>query len=404
MSEPFLQIRDRSWAFDFTLCAAVAMLTLTSTAMLGASGLGLLAGLLTVAPLMIRRTLPALALAVGVVGALSTLAASSAPPLCVVAVPILVYSLARFASPRLGRLALTAGLLGSLLGPGRWVLGAGLDYTNLLLFLATAAACAGIVSAAYLIGRRRREGVESSTDRAQSAAERDRLIAAEQEQRERMATVAERNRIARELHDIIAHSLSVIVVQAEGGRALTTKRPEEGPAVLGTIAETSRAALEEMRRMVGLLRSTADQGPTASYAPTPGLDDIPELVRKTSETAGLTTFGAVPPVGPALGLTAYRIIQESLTNVLKHAGPSAIARVTVAYTAGSIEIEVTDDGRGAASGDGLGHGLQGMHERVALHGGELTAQPRPGGGFEVRASLPYVAATTAQPPPSEAYP
>jgi signal transduction histidine kinase len=203
-------------------------------------------------------------------------------------------------------------------------------------------------------------------------------------------TVEERARIARELHDIVAHSLSVIVVQAEGGRALAAKRPERAAEVLGTIAETSREALEEMRRMVQLLRSGNGEPEKAAYLPTPGLEDLADLVRKTSEIAQFTVFGAVPKVSRALGLSAYRIVQESLTNVLKHAGPDAVARVTVAYTAEAVEIEVSDDGRGASAGsDGLGHGLQGMRERVALHGGTFTSAPRPEGGFTVRARLPY---------------
>jgi len=152
--------------------------------------------------------------------------------------------------------------------------------------------------------------------------------------------------------------------------------------------------------MVGLLRSDPGEEESTAYRPAPGLKEIADLVRKTSDTAEFTTFGNPPPVSAALGLTVYRLVQESLTNVLKHAGPAAGARVTRAYTADSIELEVSDNGRGAATPgnnstvpDGpplasTGHGLQGMYERVALHGGELTAQPRPGGGFVVRASLP----------------
>ena len=142
--------------------------------------------------------------------------------------------------------------------------------------------------------------------------------------------------------------------------------------MLGTIAETSREALDEMRRMVGLLRGGGAEPEQVAYVPTPGLADIAELVRKTSETAELTTFGTPPRVSPASGPHRLPVVQESLTNVLKHAGPDAVARVTVAYTAESIEIEVSDDGRGAAAPtDRLGHGLQGMRERVALHGGTL---------------------------------
>ena len=152
--------------------------------------------------------------------------------------------------------------------------------------------------------------------------------------------------------------------------------------------------------MVGLLRSDPGEEESTAYRPAPGLKEIADLVRKTSDTAEFTTFGNPPPVSAALGLTVYRLVQESLTNVLKHAGPAAGVRVTLAYTADSIELEVSDNGRGAAAAPAdttqpggpplasTGHGLQGMYERVALHGGQLTAQPRAGGGFVVRASLP----------------
>lgn len=381
-------IWDRALVFDLVFCGVVTVFTLGFTLAIGLPPASVGLGLLLTLPLALRRLLPPLALVVMLIGALGTLLVDYQPLAGIVAIPILIYSLARFSTRQLARAGLAAGLVGSVLGPMRWTLDGGFGF-NFVLFVVTFGACAGVVSAAYLVGRRRREGVENFQARAESDVERQRLMHAEQEQRARMATVAERNRIARELHDIVAHSLSVIVVQAEGGKAIAAKRPERAPEVLATIAETSREALEEMRRMVGLLRSDPGEDDGAGYLPQPGLDDITELVRKTSDTAEVSTFGTPPAVTPAVALTAYRIVQESLTNVLKHAGPAARARVTIAYTADSIEIEVADDGRGAAtSPDGVGHGLQGMHERVAMHGGELTAQPRPGGGFVVRASLP----------------
>jgi signal transduction histidine kinase len=280
-------------------------------------------------------------------------------------------------------------LVGAVLGPLRWALGVSDTSTGLIYLAMGVTGCAGIVIAAYLVGSRIREGAEVSRERQLSELERSRLMLAEQQQRAAVAAVDERNRIARELHDIVAHSLSVIVVQAEGGKALAVKRPEQASEVLGTIAETSRAALEEMRRMVGLLRSGRGEDEQTSYLPAPGLDDVADLVHRTSGSAELAVFGEPPPVSQALGLTAYRIVQESLTNVLKHAGPDARARVTLAYTATSVEIEVVDDGQGGvAEDDGQGHGLQGMAERVALHGGSLSTGPRPDGGFTVRASLP----------------
>jgi signal transduction histidine kinase len=249
-------------------------------------------------------------------------------------------------------------------------------------------ACFAVVSAAHVVGRKLRESEVSATRQQRSEAERVRLLESEQEQRARAATVDERNRIARELHDIVAHSLSVIVVQAEGGRALAARHPERAGEVLGTIAETGREALTETRRILGVLRE-GREGEGAEHRPQPGLADIAELVQRTSDRVELTTFGTAPALAPAVGLTAYRVVQESLTNVLKHAGPSARARVVLACTADAVEIEITDDGGTATVPDGQGHGLRGMAERVSLHDGELTAGPGPTGGFVVRARIPY---------------
>ncbi len=383
-------VRDRRWVTDLVLGIAVAIVTVLADLATGSNPSSVLVGILLCAALPFRRCLPSLALAIGLAGAVAHLIVLTQPTLSLIVIPILVYSIARWGERRLGRIAGGAALVGSLLGPMRWALAYGGFGANIISGLAISIACAGTVSAFYLIGRRRRESAENAAQRRQAEAERAQLMQAEQEQRARSVTVEERTRIARELHDIVAHSLSVIVVQAEGGRALAAKHPERAPAVLATIADTSREALEEMRQMVGLLRSGGAEPEQVAYGPTPGLADLAELVRKTSETAEFSAFGTVPRVSPALGLTAYRVVQESLTNVLKHAGAGAAARVTVAYTAESIEIEVSDNGRGSAAlTDRLGHGLQGMRERVALHGGAMSAQPRPGGGFVVRVWLPY---------------
>lgn len=384
--------------FDFLLTASM-MVIFVGPYLSSSYGSGLaVLGFLMVAPLLVRRRFPRVALALMVVAGLAQVVYSPEPLASITAVPIMIYTAARWGGQQLGRIALFAGLAGAAIGPFRWIFGGGIYTASAAAFVMTVFACAATVVGAYLLGSRRREWSDNSRQRAQSEHERRQLMIAEQEQRVRMMTVTERQRIARELHDIVAHSLSVIVVQAEGGKALAAKRPERAPEVLGTIAETSREALEEMRRMVGLLRN-GPEPEQAAYVPTPGLTDLPELVRKTSESAQLVTYGEPPVVSPALGLTAYRIVQESLTNVLKHAGPTATARVTAAYTAQSIELEIADDGRGAAAtGDGMGHGLRGMHERVALHHGRLTAAPRPAGGFSVRASLPLSSEPSLQRP------
>lgn len=379
-------VRDRHFAYDLTLCALVTVLALAYTLLVGERALGL-ASLVITLPLLVRRTFPAAALAVMTAGCLFALAVSSVPSAAgIISVPVLVYTLARWSGRTLARLAWAVAAVGSFLGPARWALrGAGLG--DLTIFAVSVVACFAVVSAAHVVGRKLRESEDSASRQERSEAERVRLLESEQEQRARAATVDERNRIARELHDIVAHSLSVIVVQAEGGRAVAARHPERAGEVLGTIAETGREALTETRRILGVLREGRGSG--AEYGPQPGLADIPDLVRRTSEQAELTTFGTPPALAPAVGLTAYRVVQESLTNVLKHAGPDARARVVLACTADAVEIEVTDDGRTATVPDGQGHGLRGMAERVSLHDGELTAGPGPGGGFVVRARIPY---------------
>lgn len=391
------EVRDRSWLFDFCLTVAVMMLAVgiggemldtgDSAEMLGAS----VASFVLTLSLLFRRSHPSLALLVGIGGALGLVTTTDTPQFSIVVVPMLVYGLARWPGGRHGLVGLVAGLCGAVLGPLRWT-GASLDAENFVPFAMTMVACGAIVVGAYLLGTRLREARQRQRERQAEEVRERQLVEAEQQQRAQVAAISERNRIARELHDIVAHSLSVIVVQAEGGRALSARRPEAAPEVFGTIAETSRQALAETRQIVSLLRGESGPSAPAAYAPTPGLDDLSSLVRRTSDTFEFTCFGTPPSVSQALGLTTYRIVQESLTNVLKHAGTSARARVTVAYTADAIEIEVTDDGRGAAANGGpTGHGQEGMRERVALHGGQLSVGPRVGGGYVVRAWLPLQA-------------
>jgi signal transduction histidine kinase len=215
----------------------------------------------------------------------------------------------------------------------------------------------------------------------------DRLVV-ERDERAREAVVQERARIARELHDVVAHAVSVIAVQSGSlRRRLRHERPEDAEE-LRVIEETARQALGEMRRMLGLLR-TDDDG--LALAPQPGLDQVDRLVEQVRDT-GLAVEVAVEgeprQLPPGVDLAAYRIVQEALTNVLKHAGP-ARARVALRYGERELGLEITDEGSGtSANGDGGGHGLVGMRERAALYGGSVDARPAPAGGFRVRARLP----------------
>jgi signal transduction histidine kinase len=212
---------------------------------------------------------------------------------------------------------------------------------------------------------------------------------AEREQLARSAASAERARIARELHDVITHSVSVMVIQAGAARMVMDSDPERAEASLESVARAGREALAEMRRLLGVL---GGGGGPQRLAPQPGLADVEELVARAC-TAGLATelhvIGEPNTVSPALDLCAYRIVQEALTNAIKHAGP-ARATVSVRWESDTIEIEVTDTGRGRDASDQHlgGHGIPGMRERAALHGGHVHVGPATSGGFTVQARLP----------------
>jgi signal transduction histidine kinase len=205
----------------------------------------------------------------------------------------------------------------------------------------------------------------------------------------RDAVAEERARIARELHDLVAHNVSVMVVQAGAERHALPPEQESTREALTSIEQSGRQALAEARRLLGVLR----QGePGDDLQPQPGvarLGELVEQVRRAGLPVELEVEGDAAPLPPGIDLCAYRIVQEGLTNALKHAGP-AHARVTLHYGRGALDVEVCDDGAGTAhpNGEGGGHGLIGMRERVGLYGGQIEAGPRPGGGFAVRAHLP----------------
>ena len=198
------------------------------------------------------------------------------------------------------------------------------------------------------------------------------------------AVLEERARIARELHDVVAHSVSTIAIQADTARLATPGMPPEGAEKLEAIGDTARDAMTEMRRILGVLRSEAGE-----REPQPGLDglgDLLEAARGAGTPVRLVLEGRVAPLAPGVELTAYRLVQEALTNARRHA-PGASVEVELHYDADALRLRVRDDGPGP-SGDGTGLGLIGMHERVATVGGTLTVGPADGGGFLVEARLP----------------
>ena len=233
------------------------------------------------------------------------------------------------------------------------------------------------------------------------AAELEQRAAELQQAREELAeqaVAAERLRIARELHDVVAHAMSVIAVQAGMGAHVIDSQPEEAKRALAAIEVASRGGLAELRRLLGVLRDGAGEGGVAggagaaSLAPAPGLADLDRLVEDTGRagvTVDVTVEGHRRDLPAGLDLAVYRIVQEALTNVVKHAGTGR-ASVTLRYGDRDVAVEVTDEGRGApANGHGApGHGIPGMKERAALYGGTVDAGARPGGGFRVAARLP----------------
>ncbi|MGO1025326.1 sensor histidine kinase [Streptomyces rubiginosohelvolus] len=227
--------------------------------------------------------------------------------------------------------------------------------------------------------------------------ERAARLEREREAQSKVAVAAERARIARELHDVVAHNVSVMVVQADGAAYVMDAAPDQAKQALETISGTGRQALAEMRRLLGVLR-TGDAPEGGEYVPQPDVEQIEDLVAQVRQTGLEVDFkveGTPRPLPSGVELTAYRVVQEALTNTRKHGGPDAGASVRLVYFDDGLGLLIEDDGRGAAhelyedgGADGAGHGMIGMRERVGMVGGTLDAGPRPGGGFRISALLP----------------
>ena len=232
--------------------------------------------------------------------------------------------------------------------------------------------------------------LQQRAKRAAELEERASRLERELEERAHLAVLAERTRIARDLHDLVAHSVSLMTVQAGAARLLLPDDPARACEPLLSVEKTGREALADLRRLFGIVRS--EEG-DAALTPQPGLARLDALLEQT-RTAGLPVEVAIEGerrlLSPGVDLTAYRIVQEALTNALKHAGP-ARAQVTIRYGREVLDLEITNDGRRTRNGEGTGHGLVGMRERVTLYGGELEAGPRGRDGYAVRARLPIEA-------------
>ncbi|NNF65391.1 MAG: sensor histidine kinase [Acidimicrobiia bacterium] len=240
------------------------------------------------------------------------------------------------------------------------------------------------------LGMQMRKGFEYRSELEARAA----YLLETREELARAAVAEERSRIARELHDVVAHEVNVMVVQAGAARRVMDREPEKATEALLAIEGAGREAMVEMRRLLGVLRPEEADRETTPQPGLANLDRLVEQIREAGLDVELEVSGTVREVSSGLDLSAYRIVQEALTNSLKHAGPQATAKVSIGYEESALLVEVTDDGRGAwpaaVDANGSGHGLVGMRERVALFGGEIVAGGRSGGGYRVSVKLPLV--------------
>ncbi|MFC3502257.1 sensor histidine kinase [Micromonospora krabiensis] len=387
----------RGVGFDVLVSGMVVFFGVVGAVAQPGGWLATLVGVGMAVALLFRRSHPAAVAAVVGALALSQVIAGWGPLAFDVGVLVAVYSVVKYADRlRDGVLAGLAAAVGVVLAALQ-VDGAGPWWGSAIYF--------GLVTGAvWLVGlnvRTRRLYVLSLEDRAAT-------LEREREAEARAAVAGERTRIARELHDVVAHSMAVMIVQADGARFMLDRDPETARQAVKVVADTGRQALEEMRRLVGVLRETTPPEPATEPGDATGgtavsgdpehrrlaLTELPTLLDRF-RAAGLNVRHAVtgtpPALPPGLELTVYRVVQEALTNALKHAGVGADVELTLEHTADAVVVRVVDDGHGrpvvrpAPSG---GHGLVGMRERVGVYDGTLTAGPRLAGGWQVEVRLP----------------
>ncbi|MEV6282003.1 sensor histidine kinase [Kribbella sp. NPDC051770] len=378
------RVSPQSKAFDLLLAGGLTLffgfLSLAQVQFAGVVGVALLV------PLVWRRSYPELVFfGVSAIAVLQWLAGIDLQA-GNVGLLVALYTISVYGEVRYSRIALGVGGLGVLMATARYY--ASSDWRQQITMMV---AFGAVVFGVWAFGERRRTRglyVQQLEERAvQAERDRDREAA--------LAVSNERTRIAREIHDVVAHGLSIMIVQADGGLYAADASPEQAKKALATIGDTGRASLTEMRKMLGLLKQDEQNELDPNQPrPQPGVSSLPELVENVRE-AGLTVDYSVtgtPRDLPALlGLTAYRIVQEGLTNTLKHAGPGARTSVTLDFGREMLTVVVTDDGRGGgvAPSSDPGHGLVGMRQRASISGGTVNAGPKAGGGYEVVAKLPY---------------
>lgn len=400
--------RTHRFAVDVVAMLGLLLFSLVTNAGTGTGPVSLVVSTLLVVPLAWRRTRTEYAgIAIAIV-ALGQWALNIPPSLSDVAVIFIVYALAAYA-PRWASIGgLVLALVGAVLLVSRFYPTEPGPASSSLLFAAVLVVLTWLlVLFAWTSGdltrtkRLREQALEDRAHRLEIEAQHERRLAANDE----------RAHIAREMHDIVAHSLSVIITQADGARYAAAADPSVAPAALATIAETGRSSLKEMRRLLGVLRGDEE----VSTRPLPGLADLDELLLSVRAAGLPVAFDRLGEARRSLPggaeLTAYRVVQEALTNVMKHAGPRARADVSLRWGLRGLELTITDDGRGASASlgqepatpgrndggspdtsglpSGGGNGLRGMADRLGLYDGTLSAKPLPGGGFGIRAFIPY---------------
>jgi signal transduction histidine kinase len=396
-------LRRHPWLVDGTL--AVLLLAGAANAYVGNLPV-LPASLVLAGTVAVRRRFPvsayAVALAIAtvqvIVGIGPTFTNSPLQPTFAdVGVLVLLYTVAAERPRRISLPGLAACVVLFLAVVARYNPGGNQQQHHLEFFLVTSLLYVLAPTSAWVLGD------SMGTRRAYSAALEERAVRAERERdtQAQIVAAAERARIARELHDVIAHNLSVMVVQADGGAYAFDAAPERSRQALAEIGRTGRQALSEMSSLLGVLRTDPEAAP---LAPAPAAAEIGQLVTQARELGMRVTHtveGTARPLPGGLELSVYRIVQEALTNVRKHAGPEAAAEVTLRYGPDELLVRVADDGRGAAglprynaaAPDPGGHGLTGMRERAATYGGTVRAGPRSVGGFEVTVHLPLTLAS-----------
>ncbi|MEU9875379.1 sensor histidine kinase [Streptomyces phaeochromogenes] len=386
--------RHPMWVDGFWAVFLLGISVVGGTANQEAAGTDLLAVVIPVTLLLclviaLRRRLPEKMLLLAVAVGVAQLALDVSVVPADFALLVITYTVASNGTRWASRLALTAGLCAAPLSQLRWPDGntSGAGHVAIVVFQMVPFALAWVL------------GDSLRTRRAYFAQleERAARLEKEREAQAKVAVAAERARIARELHDVVAHNVSVMVVQADGAAYVLDSAPDQAKKALETISGTGRQALAEMRRLLGVLR-TGEHQESGEYVPQPDveqLDDLVEQCRSSGLPVDFKIEGTPRPLPSGVELTAYRIVQEALTNTRKHGGPNTGASVRLVYFDDGLGLLVEDDGKGAphelyeeGGADGRGHGLIGMRERVGMVGGTLDAGPRPGGGFRISALLP----------------